>query len=543
VPFLITTSVLWRPSVAILLVVAVAVSLRLPAAQRGLFHWDEAQYLFAVQPGVLKLRDALGIQSWPRLFPERAPFDREPVPYWAFSTKPGYDLLVMPYGAVAGLTPDSVGFLSLGFGIGTVAVLYRLVRERFDERAAVVAAAVLAVSSYHAFYSGSQSSVGMASFFLLLGVWLYVRTFDRPTPGRFALAGATLAYAYGCHYNILPYLGLIGALQLARLKWRPQDGGMRNVLALGLAFFGVIAAFELFYRIVIPLAYAHVPDVRGAYMAQLRYTFGFFRWVIPSGVERFPTLLLDSEGWLVLGMAAIGWALAVRGTLQDWPRVLLLALPAVHVVSAVYAGFSGSAVFSRMIVTVLPFVALWAGVGLVKLARAAEQRWPDRRVAPMAVLAGIALIAAVGLPRAWAVAHLHAGYQEAAEYVREHGGGRQVSLGLPVDQYYLGSFQGTYSLPTTVEALRQLRNATGVHLLVLDHRVDILEEWGNPLGPSLREFEQGHRPLAVIPNPLATTLLIAAENAMSRTSLARTLNDPRSGEIRIYDVDAFLNAG
>ena len=39
---------------------------------------------------------------------------------------------------------------------------------------------------------------------------------------------------------------------------------------------------------------------------------------------------------------------------------------------------------------------------------------------------------------------------------------------------------------------------------------------------------------------IATTLLIAAENAMSRNALARTLADSRSGQIRIYYLDDFL---
>jgi hypothetical protein len=488
---------------------------------------------------VLTLREALGINDWPRPFAERAPFDRERVPYFAFSAKPGYDLILVLYGAFVGLTPESVGLLSLLFGLGTLLVLHQLTRQVFDDRVAFAAVAILAVSAYHVFYSGSQTPAVVATFFLLLGVSLYLRAANSSSLPGVAIAGVTLAYAYGCHYNLLLYVLVIFGIHALRLAIVPQAGGIRGFLVMGLSFLGVIAFFELFYRLLITFAYEHLSDGRGAYLAQLRYAMGFFKWAIPSGAERFPMLLLDSEGWLVLGFALFGLALSMRSGLRDWSQGILLALPIAHSVSAVYAGFSGSPLFPRMIVTILPFVALWGGVGLVRLAEALRDWFRGWCAMPVALTAGIALVVVVGLPRAWAAANLRAGYEESARYVLEHGG-QQVTLGLPVDQYYLGSFRGTYPLPTSVEALQALKSSTDVRLLVLDHRVNILEEWGHPLGPILREFEQTHRPEAVIANPLAAALLIAAENAMSRGALARTLGDPHSGEIRIYDLAEFL---
>jgi hypothetical protein len=522
------------------LLLVLALAIRLPTTQRGFFHYDEAQYMFSVQPGVLKLRETLGLQAWPRFFTERPPFDKEPAPYAAFSAKPGYDMLVILYGAVAGLTPDSIGFLSLLFGLGTVLVLYQLASRVFDDRVALAAGTILAVSTYHVFYSGSQSPVVMGAFFLLVGTQLYLRTVDNPSLPRLALAGMTLAYAYGCHYNLLPYVLVIFGIHAARMVVVPQAGGIRCLVVMGLSFLAVIGAFELFYRLLIPFAYGHVPDGRGAYLAQLWYMIGFFRWVIPSGFERFPTLLLDSEGLVVLVFALLGWGLSCRLGLHDWRLVILLALPAAHLLSAVYAGLSRSPVFSRMVVVILPFVALWGGVGVVRLVEIVGSRFRGRFTGPVALAAGIVLVLMVGLPRAWAVANLQSGYAGAAKYVLEHGEGRQVALGVPAEQYYLGSFRGTHPLPTSLDALRSLYRETGVRLLVLDHRVHILEEWGHPLGLMVREFERSYRPIAVIANPLAVTLLIAAENAMSRDALDRTLRDPLSAEIRIYDLGDFL---
>lgn len=523
----------------LLLVLLSAGVVRFPATQRGFIHWDEAQYLFGVQPAVLTLREALGINDWPRPFAERAPFDREKAPYFAFSAKPGYDLILILYGVFVGLTPESAGLLSLLFGLGTLLVLHRLTREVFDDRVALAAVSIHVVSAYHVFYSGSQSPAVMATFFLLLGVFVYLWAANSSSLPGVALAGATLAYAYGCHNNLLLYVVMIFGVHALRLAIVPQTGGIRSFLVMGLSFFSVIVIFDLFYRLLIGLAYGHLSEGRGAYLAQLRYAMGFFKWAIPSGAERFPMLLLDSEGWLVLGLAMLGLALSVRQVLHDWSQAILLVLPVAYCTAAIYAGFSGSPVFSRMIVTILPFVALWGGVGVVRLAESlgSQLRW--RFATSVVMVTGIALVLVVGLPRAWAVAHLKAGYEKSARYVLAHGG-QQVTLGLPVDQYYLGSFHGTHALPTSVEALRALKNRTNVDLLVLDYRVNILEEWGHPLGPALREFERTHKPMAMIANPPDATLLLVAENAMSRDALARTLADPRTGQIRIYNLDEFL---
>lgn len=535
----------WRCGVILALVVISAAMLRFPATQRGFFYWDEAQFLFAIQPGVLEIRETLGLQFGPRLFTEIQPFNEEKVPYYAFSTKPGYDLIVLLYGTLFGLTPQSVGALSMLFGLSTLLVLHQITRRVFDDRVALVVVGLLSVSTYHTFYSGSQSSVAMTTFFLLLGVYFYLNVLDYPSTPRLALTGVTLAYAYGCHYNILPYIMTIFCAQAIRLVYVPKAGGLKSLVILGLSFLSVIGAFELFYRLLIPFAYGHLSEGRGAYLSQLRYTMGFFRWVIPSGFERFSTLLLDSEGLAVLAFALFGWTLSARLCLHNWSLAILWALPAIHFLLATYAGFSRSAVFSRMIVTILPFIALWGGVGLARLAEILESQFRMRYkyVYHVAIAVVIAAVIMVQLPRAWAVANLRSGHEESARYVLRYGGGQQVTLGLPVDQYYLGSFSGTYSLPMSVQALRTLKANTGVRLLVLDYRVNVLEEWGHPLGPALREFEATHKPVAVVPNPQAATLLIAAENAMSRQALARTLNDPKSGEIRIYEIDEFLGAG
>jgi 4-amino-4-deoxy-L-arabinose transferase-like glycosyltransferase len=544
----------WRLGLALLFVLALATALRIPATQRGFFFQDEATYLFGVQPGVLTMREAWGLQNWPRPFMEHAPFDRERAPYFVMSGKPGYDLITMLFGSVVGLTPESISALSLLFGIGTLVILYRMARSVFDDRIALAAIVVLAVSKYHVFYSGSQSSVAMATFFVILGIHLYLSAFDRPTLAWLALAGASLAYGFGCHYNMLPYVLLIFGIQTVRVVYN-RGAGIIGLMVLGLSFLSVIGVFELFYRIILPAAYSYLSEseavpahrealLHGGYLAQLRWMMGWFRYTTASGIERFPTLLLDSEGVLVCGLTALGGIVSLRSAFHDWRKDVLLLLPAAHFVSGILAGLSPSPVFSRMTVVMLPFVALWAGVGAIRLADWVAELVNDRLVGypavPIAAAVTMAVVAAVGIPRAWEVANLRSGYQEAAQYVLEHGGGQEVVLGLAVEQFYLGSFSNTYPLPNSLEALRELYRKTGVRLLVLDRRVHSVVEWGGPLDPAIRDIERTQSPEARFANPMATALVVAAEETMGPQALAEILADPFSKEIRIYDLTRVL---
>jgi 4-amino-4-deoxy-L-arabinose transferase-like glycosyltransferase len=532
----------WQFAMGLAVVLLLAAALRIPAIERGLFHWDEAQYLFAVQPGVLELRDTLGIGDWPRPFSEQSPFDTEAVPYWAFSTKPGYDLIVLLYGTIAGLTPSSVAALSVLFGLGTVLILYGLARRVFDDRVALAAAVILAVSTYHVFYSASQIPAVMATFFLLLGIHFYFVAEDRASPRRLVLAGVTIAYAFGCHYNLLLFVLAIFGFQAFRVFSSRGRENVRNVLLLGSAFLATAVAFELFYRALIPFAYGHLSDARGAYLEQLRFTVGFFQWALASGIERFPSLMLDSEGLYIVALSIFGWGVSAKRAFQDPSIGILWALPALQGAAALYAGFNGSPVFSRMVVTMLPFCALWAAVGIVRLAQTAGALVKKPYASPAVVSVAVAAVLLIQVPRAWAVAHYRSGYPEAAAYVKANGGGQEVTLGLPVEQYYLRSYSGVLGLPTSLEALKTLRDQTGVRLLVLDYRVNVLEEWGQPLGAVLREWERRYRPETVIANAMAATPLIAAEIAMTRESLARTLEDPLTPTIRIYDLTDVLSA-
>ena len=241
-----------------------------------------------------------------------------------------------------------------------------------------------------------------------------------------------------------------------------------------------------------------------------------------------------------MALSVFGWGVSARRALGDRNVAILWVVPALQGTAALFAGFAGSPLFSRMVVTTLPFCALWAAVGTFRLAQIATALVRKPYASPAVVSVAMAVVLLVQFPRAWAVAHYRSGYPEAADYVRVNGGGQEISLGLPVEQYYLQSFSGALDLPTSLEELKTLRDQTGVRLLVLDYHVNVLEEWGHPLGPVLREWEKRYRPETVIANAMAATPLIAAEIALTRESLARTLQDPLTPTIRIYDLSDVL---
>lgn len=527
---------------SLVLVLALAVLLRVPTLDRGFLHYDDAQYAFAIQPAVLELRQDLGIEGWTPLFDDGGPMDLEPAPFFALTAKPVFDLLSIPWTMLMGLTPEAISVLVALFAVATVALVWRVTATRFGIAAGVTAALILAISKYHIYYSAAQTPAIFSAFFLFLTAGLYLGTIGGTASKRLALTGASLAAAFGAHYNLLPYILIFAGIEVlhaARFHRRDLRAAGLRILVYSTGFLAVIGVFEIFYRWLADYAYTYLPDVRRGYMAQLHFQMGFFDIVTSSGFDRFGMLLLDSEGVVVLILAVLGLAANVRRMFTDHAVLTLALLPLLHLVAATLAGLTLSPVFPRMTVMVLPFIALWAGVGTTYIVAVVSRHFgrPPRPI----LAAALVVVILLAIPGSWRVANLRNGFPDAAAIVRSHGG-KEVALGQPVEQYYLGSFDGVAPLPTSVEELQRLATAEGFGLIVIDQRVNVLADWQHPLAERVRRVEGSLKPIATIDNPAGREFLVNAENAISRRSLRSSLEDPRSGLIRIYDLPAFVEA-
>ena len=133
--------------------------------------------------------------------------------------RPGFIILVILSSFVVGFSPFTGAVVSAVLGVLTVGVVYGITRQLFTRRAALIATALLATSTWHIFHSRVGFSNEAATFFFTAGLYCWLRFSadrTRSVASPFA-AGLLFGYAFTCHYGVLLYLtvGLLFELWLA----------------------------------------------------------------------------------------------------------------------------------------------------------------------------------------------------------------------------------------------------------------------------------------------------------------------------------------
>lgn len=217
-------------------------------------------------------------------------------------------------GVVVPLTDGTKGFfyllarlLSVGFGVGTVAVAWSLGRRLAGERAGLVAAGLLAVTPLHVVNSHYASVDVQLTFWCALALRLALE------PELLVWAGVASGLAASCKYNgVLVLTGIWAAAGLGRAGWRAV------LLATGAA----AAAFVLTSPFVLLDLQHSLPDLRLELLEHPRTT-SIFLEVGPGWLFHLTANLPTGIGWL-LPLAAVagvvGWrrreaALAAFGLL------------------------------------------------------------------------------------------------------------------------------------------------------------------------------------------------------------------------------------
>ncbi len=131
---------------------------------------------------------------------------------------------------IAGQSAFAARFLSVAFGVGTGAVVYRLARALFDRRVGGFAAVMLALSPFHIAYSQEARMYAQLGFFGVLALFTFVRydqTRARRWWGLFVASGAAVVYSHNLGFLILLALGLwvLATRDLALLRATVLAGG------------------------------------------------------------------------------------------------------------------------------------------------------------------------------------------------------------------------------------------------------------------------------------------------------------------------------
>lgn len=148
-----------------------------------------------------------------------------PIHFQSFNDfKPGlYFYLVLPFVKVLGLNEWAVRIPGALFGVGTVIIVYCLVKKLFDdEKLALVSSLFLAISPWHIHFSRGGWEVNVATFFITLGIWLFLKALERPKYYLLCVTSLVLSlYTYHAARLVTPLL-VVGLTLNYRKKILPN---------------------------------------------------------------------------------------------------------------------------------------------------------------------------------------------------------------------------------------------------------------------------------------------------------------------------------
>ena len=416
-----------RVRLALIAILAVAAALRLYGiAWDGglLFHPDERQILVVVN-GI----SFVWPPDWGFLLSPHSPWNPG---FFAYGSFPIY-LLRVAADLAGHLDPNYatlessylVGrMLSVLFDLGTVALIFRLGAQLYDERVGLLAAALTAVTVLHVQLAHFYAVDTVLAFFILLTVCLAIDLAARPTLWRGLGVGAAWGAALATKVSAAPLgLAVAAAWVLGALASRGErvahagrreghssaevevahcaEGGEAGheisgavptpgrrcswIHALtGMVVTGLVAllTFVLLepYAILDPATFAgdviHESQmVRGA--RDIPYTRQFigtlpYIYPIQQAIVWSMGIPLGIAGFAAMVVATVRAVVAVVS--RSWRRAADLVVPLAWVLP--YLGIVGSfhAKFLRYLLPILPFLSLWAAWALVGLVRRAKGR-------------------------------------------------------------------------------------------------------------------------------------------------------------------------
>lgn len=216
-------------------------------------------------------------------------------------------------------------FVSLFFGVGSIALTYLLASRLYGHRIGIVAAALMAVLPYHVLVSRQVLLDSPLTFFVLLAMWFTARGIDDRSGRWLVWAALSAGLATATKETGVLLLPIIGAFLLASGAWRRLPAGR---LAQGLVLFALLVAPYPLSRLLF------APHNGSSYLL----------WQIsrPPNHEAdyFLRVLMDFGGIVFLGLALLGltrlvtrygekgnallllWTVVFMSFFQIWPTKL-----------------------------------------------------------------------------------------------------------------------------------------------------------------------------------------------------------------------------
>ncbi len=135
---------------------------------------------------------------------------------------PLYYLILKLWSLVFGFTEVALRSFSVLTGLVSIYILYLLVRKLFNQRAALISSLLLATSGLHVYFSQEVRMYILASFFVLLSVYFFVKIVKEGGVGNWVYFSFFIALSGATHYLtllILPIFWLFGIFRKNKFSW------------------------------------------------------------------------------------------------------------------------------------------------------------------------------------------------------------------------------------------------------------------------------------------------------------------------------------
>ncbi len=248
--------------------------------------------------------------------------------------------------------------LTILYAVMSVPLVYLVGRRAFSERVALIGAGLSVLYPIAVTHAQMVRSDSAAVFFGLLGLWLSLRLYDRPTAGNQILAGLAIGVAISSRYFMAALIPVLIAVD-SMILWRQMFQRQRPTstwLGLGSGILAVVVGFALttpYFFLDFDTAWSSVTrEARSIHLgADGLSPRENLVWYLTSAIPGSITLPQTA-------LAAFGGVLAV------WRRqpkqVLLVGFAVVFLL-----GISRSPLhWQRWIIPILPLLALLAAYGL-----------------------------------------------------------------------------------------------------------------------------------------------------------------------------------
>ena len=391
--------------------------------------------------------------------------------------KPGHVAMLTIGRLILGDRDYAGPVMSALLGTLTVVLVYFMGRKLFhSERAALLSAGALAVSSWHVGYSRSALAEADTLFWLAAATWVYCSDWPRPPRShRLYLASLLLGIAILTNFRAIPFFAIFTFYELYHARslvkhWNLEKlrrlvkrtlalwaATMLPLLLLGLPLW----AFQNVFR-------AYVFDKGPSFLEQIA-TFvvagGPGSRLSLNGLFTYPTMIWIFEGAFVSLLVLVGVVALIRG-----PGRVSVVIGAQWLPFAYYSVIATRPPFfdqrARFVSTSLLAIALTAGWGAEQLCRLAKRRSANlEAIVVVVLLAGLAITGGVLTTRAVSV---RSNVRNVLAYLSSYQPGIGIqNTNSPVWLFYL--WKQAQPVPQTRQEVSALQSQ-GYELLVTDQQ-------------------------------------------------------------------------